>query len=72
MKVGETDAIARKLVNVWGPDLAAKAGQITKTQVVGDDDKEIGTLRRAIGGSHDSQDLCVLLDPEGHQGRSGG
>lgn len=44
MEIGETQPIAGKLVNIRCLDLAAKTAQVTETQVICNDDKEVGSF----------------------------
>lgn len=46
MEIGEADAaIERELVDVRGADLAAETTNIGESEVIGDDDEEIGAFR---------------------------
>ena len=44
MEIGETQPIAGKLVKIRCLDLAAKTAQVTETQVICNDDKEVGSF----------------------------
>lgn len=50
MEVGESDSSFRQLIDMGSSDLSSKGAYVGKSQVVSDDDEEIGS--RAGGGGH--------------------
>jgi hypothetical protein len=62
MEVGKSQSIVGQFVKIRCPDLAAKAAQVTESQVIGHNDKEVGPFGRIVrfigrlGARHD----CLL------------
>jgi hypothetical protein len=49
MEISEAQPILGQLVKIWCSDLAAKAAQVAKAQVIGYNDKEVGPFGRVVG-----------------------
>lgn len=58
MEIRKADAIPCDAVDVGRADLTAKATDIGKAQIVGDDDEE-------VGARHDEMQRCRISDAEG-------
>jgi hypothetical protein len=44
MEICEAHALGGQLVKIWGPNLAAKTGEIGEPKVISDDDEKIRAL----------------------------
>ena len=49
MEISEAQPIVGQSVKVWRSDLASKATQVAEAQIIGHNDKEVGSFGRVLG-----------------------
>jgi hypothetical protein len=54
--IAETQSIPGKAIDVWSPDLPAKASQVAVPEVVGDDEQKIGSFVGHVEGVQDDDE----------------
>lgn len=55
VEVRETKAIAGEFVDIWGSDFSSKTAYVGESEVIGEDDEEIGPFGSHLASTRDGQ-----------------